>query len=237
MRTTLITGASRGIGLELARQCAARGDRVIAAARTESAELAALRSEHGDRILRLTIDTGDERSIEQSRRTLDRQVDAIELLVNNAGAYPKRSSSWNATATGLDGLTSEELLDIYRVNAAGPILMARHYVDLLAAGQARVLNVSSLVGSVSAKTGGGDYAYAGSKAALNIMTRALAADLLPRGIVVIAITPGWVRTDMGGSSASLSPAESVRGILGVASRLTTRDAGQFVDYQGQAQPW
>ncbi|HEX6644184.1 MAG TPA: SDR family oxidoreductase, partial [Gemmatimonadales bacterium] len=84
---------------------------------------------------------------------------------------------------------------------------------------------------------GGDYAYAASKAALNIMTRALAAELAPEGITVVAITPGWVRTRMGGMSATLSPEESVRGILRTADRLRPKDAGRFIDHLGHDQPW
>lgn len=235
--TTLVTGASAGIGLELVRQCVARGDRVVAATRRPSDALSALAGRHADRMLTITLDVGDEQSIIASRRALAGRVDAIALLVNNAGLYSHQSRHWDPAATPLSTVTSAELLDVFRINAAGPILMVRHYLDLLEAGHARVLNLSSLVGSVSHKTGPGDYAYAASKAALNIMTRTLAAELAPKGIIPIAITPGWVRTEMGGSRASLTPEESVRGMLEVAARLTPRDAGRFVDYQGETQPW
>ena len=235
--TTLVTGASAGIGLEFVRQCAARGDRVIAATRRPSEALGDLAAQHPDQITVTTLDVGDERSIVACRRALDGQVAAITLLVNNAGLYSHQSRHWDPAATSLATVTSAELLDVFRINAAGPILMVRHFLDLLEAGGARVLNLSSLVGSVSHKTGPGDYAYAASKAALNIMTRTLAAELGPRGIVPIAITPGWVRTEMGGDRASLTPEESVRGMLRVAARLTPRDAGRFVDYQGETQPW
>ena len=235
--TTLVTGASAGIGLELVRQCAARGDRVVAATRRPSDALTALAARFPDHVLVTTLDVGDERSIVASRRALDGRVDAITLLVNNAGLYSHQSRHWDPAATQLSTVTSAELLDVFRINAAGPILMVRHFLDLLEAGHARVLNLSSLVGSVSHKTGPGDYAYAASKAALNIMTRTLAAELAPKGIIPIAITPGWVRTEMGGGRASLTPEESVRGMLAVAARLTPRDAGRFVDYQGEPQPW
>jgi len=235
--TTLVTDASTGIELELVRQCVARGDRVVAATRRPSDALSALAGRHADRILIITLDVGDEQSIIASRRALDGRVDAIALFVNNAGLYSHQSRHWDPAATPLSTVTSAELLDVFRINAAGPILMVRHYLDLLEAGHARVLNLSSLVGSVSHKTGPGDYAYAASKAALNIMTRTLAAELAPRGIIPIAITPGWVRTEMGGSRASLTPEESVSGMLEVAARLTPRDAGRFVDYQGETQPW
>ena len=237
LQTTLVTGASAGIGLELVRQCAARGDRVMAATRRPSDALTALAARFADHVLVTTLDVGDERSIVASRRALDGRVDAITLLVNNAGLYSHQSRHWNPAATQLSTVTSAELLDVFRINAAGPILMVRHFLDLLEAGHARVLNLSSLVGSVSHKTGPGDYAYAASKAALNIMTRTLAAELAPKGIIPIAITPGWVRTEMGGGRASLTPEESVRGMLAVAARLTPRDAGRFVDYQGEPQPW
>ena len=233
----LVTGASAGLGLEFVRQCLDRGDEVVAATRHGSAELAALGAQHGSRLIELSLDVGSEESIIASRRALDGRVSAIALLVNNAGLYSHQSRNWNPAATALSTVSSAELMDVFRVNAAGPVLMVRHYLDLLLAGRARVLNLSSLVGSVSHKTGPGDYAYAASKAALNIMTRALAAELVPEGVIPIAITPGWVRTDMGGSGASLTPAESVRGMLRVAAALSPRDAGQFVDYQGETQPW
>jgi NAD(P)-dependent dehydrogenase (short-subunit alcohol dehydrogenase family) len=237
MPTTLVTGASAGLGLEFVRQCLDRGDEVIAATRHGSAELAALGTRPGARLIELPLDVGDEGSIIASRRQLEGRVTAIGLLVNNAGLYSHQSRNWNPDATPLTTVSSAELVDVFRVNAAGPMLMVRHYLDLLIAGQARILNLSSLVGSVSHKTGPGDYAYAASKAALNIMTRALAAELAEKGVIPIAITPGWVRTAMGGAGASLTPADSVRGMLKVATALAPGDAGRFVDYQGETQPW
>jgi NAD(P)-dependent dehydrogenase (short-subunit alcohol dehydrogenase family) len=118
------------------------------------------------------------------------------------------------------------------------MLVIQHFLNLLRhSRRGRILNLSSLLGSVSVRTSPGDYAYSASKAALNIMTRALAAELAPDGIVAIVITPGWVRTEMGGRAAPLTPRESAEGILDVAGRLTPRDAGRFIDYQGEEQPW
>jgi NAD(P)-dependent dehydrogenase (short-subunit alcohol dehydrogenase family) len=235
--TTCVTGASAGLGLEFVRQCLDRGDQVVAGTRRGSAELTALSARYGARLIVQSLDVGDESSISASRRALNGRVASVELLVNNAGCYSHRSRNWNPAASSLASVSSDELLDVFRFNAAGPILMVRHYLDLLEAGRARVLNLSSLIGSVSHKTGPGDYAYAASKAALNIMTRALAAELADKGVIPLAITPGWVRTEMGGAGASLTPAESVRGMLAVAGSLTPRDAGRFVDYQGETQPW
>lgn len=234
---SLITGASAGIGLEFVRQCIARGDRVVAGTRRGSPELETLAARHGERLIVVTLDAGEESSIIAARRAVEDRVAAVSLLVNNAGLYSHQSRNWNPRATLLATVSGAELLDVYRVNAAGPILMVRHWLDLLEAGRARVLNLSSLMGSVSHKTSPGDYAYAASKAALNIMTRALAAELADRGIVPIAITPGWVRTAMGGSHAAIAPEESVRGMLDVAASLGPDDAGRFLDYQGEPQPW
>ena len=234
----MVTGASGGIGLEIVRQAAGRGDRVIAASRQGSPALRKVAGAHPDRVLELTLDPGSQESVIAARAKLDRRVEAIDILINNAGVYSRWSRHWDPDATLFDTVTQEELVDTFRINAAGPMLVIEHFLNLVRASRrGRILNVSSLVGSVSRKTSGGDYAYAASKAALNIMTRALAAELAPEGITAIAITPGWVRTEMGGSEAALSPAESVRGILSVAARLTPKDAGRFLDYQGEEQPW
>ena len=238
METVMVTGSSGGIGLELARQVAARGDRVVAASRQGSAALRKLAVAHPDRVIELALDPGSQESVIAARAALEGRVDAIDILINNAGVYSRWSRHWDPDATLFDTVTQEELVDTFRINAAGPMLVIEHFLNLVRASpRGRILNVSSRVGSVSAKTSGGDYAYAASKAALNIMTRALAAELAPEGIVVVAITPGWVRTEMGGRAAALSPEESVRGILSVAAKLTPKDAGRFLDYQGEDQPW
>ena len=238
METLMVTGASRGIGLELVRQALARGDRVIATTRRPSPEVDALAAEHGPRLVQLRLDVGSVDSIIEAHAELEGKAGAIDILVNSAGAYSHQSEHWDPDATLFDTVTQEELLEVFRINAAGPILVAQHFLNFLRASpRGRIVNLSSLVGSVSSKTGGGDYAYAASKAALNIMTRALAAELAPEGIVVFAITPGWVRTRMGGAAATLSPGESVRGLLSTIGRLTIRDAGTFIDYQGEPQPW
>jgi len=234
----MVTGSSGGIGLELARQAAARGDRVVAASRQGSAALRKLVAAHPDRVIELALDPGSQESVIAARAGLEGRVDAIDILINNAGVYSRWSRHWDPDATLFDTVTQDELVDTFRINAAGPMLVIEHFLNLVrASSRGRILNVSSRVGSVSAKTTGGDYAYAASKAALNIMTRALAAELAPEGIAVVAITPGWVRTEMGGRSAALSPEESVRGILAVAAKLTPKDAGRFLDYQGEDQPW
>jgi NAD(P)-dependent dehydrogenase (short-subunit alcohol dehydrogenase family) len=238
METLMVTGASRGIGLEIVRQALARGDRVVATTRRPSADVDALAARHGARLVQLRLDVGSVESIIEAHADLEGQVEAIDILINSAGAYSHQSEHWDPDATLFDTVTQEELLEVFRINAAGPMLVAQHFLNLVrASSRGRIVNLTSLVGSVSSKTGGGDYAYAASKAALNIMTRALAAELAPEGIVALAITPGWVRTRMGGAAADLSPEESVRGLLATIGRLGSADAGTFIDYRGKPQPW
>lgn len=238
MASVLVTGAARGIGLELVRQCVARGDRVVATVRHPSPELQEIARDAGDRLVVVAMDVTDDGSIATAHQQVTARLAQLDLLFNCAGIYSYTSRHWDPAATGLGALSRAELLDVFNVNAAGPILVTRAFLDLLRkAPGSRVINLSSLVGSVAAKLGGGDYAYAASKAALNIMTRALAAELRPEGIIALAVTPGWVRTGMGGERAPLDPRDSVRGLLALADRLRPEDAGSFLDYQGMTQPW
>jgi NAD(P)-dependent dehydrogenase (short-subunit alcohol dehydrogenase family) len=237
MPTILVSGASRGIGRELVRQCLERGDDVVAIVR-RAASAADLRAEFGSRPVILECDVTDDVALRDARRSLEGRVAAVDVLVNSAGRYSLISDNWDPGRTTFDALTHDELRQIFDVNAAGPMLVIRAFLDLLRRSpRPRILNLSSLLGSVSDRTRPGDYAYAASKAALNIMTRVFAAEFRPQGIIAVAVTPGWVHTDMGGTGASLSPQESVRGLLALADSLTLADSGRFVDYQGETQPW
>lgn len=237
VEVVLVTGASRGIGHEVVRQCAARGDRVVATARSEGA-VQALQRELGDRGIALRCDVSSDASIAEARRALEGHVGRVDLLVNSAGLYSLHADHWDPSQTMFDTVSRAELDTVFDVNAAGAMLVIKAMLDLLRRSERpRILNLSSLMGSVSARTSPGDYAYAASKAALNIMTRSFAAEFRRDGIIAVAMTPGWVRTDMGGRGAALSPEESVRTLLATADRLTIEQSGTFIDYRGVAQPW
>jgi NAD(P)-dependent dehydrogenase (short-subunit alcohol dehydrogenase family) len=231
MRRVLITGANRGIGLELVRQYLGRGDRVFAACRDpERAEH--LRGLGGpDRLTVTAMDVADEQSIREACKAVRAQTDGLDVLVNNAGIYWK----------GRDGLTTfdvTEMLEVFRVNSVGPLVVVREFLDLLRRGNApRVANVSSEMGSIGRKHSGSEYGYSASKAALNMITRLLSFDLRRDGIVVVTLHPGWVKTDMGGRGAPLEPAESVRGMLAVIDGLKPADSGHFFQWDGQELPW
>lgn len=236
VRVALVTGASRGLGLEFVRQLLERGDRVFACARApeSSVGLLGLREHHGDRLSLIPLDVGDAVSIDALHATVAARTDHLDLLVNNAGinsgGVPERQRNLH-----LGELEAEGILRMVRINAVGPVLVTQALVDLLANASApRVLHVSSWLGSIERKRSGGNYGYCASKATLNMLGRALAFDLLDREIVSVLVNPGWVRTDMGGHRAELTAEASVAGMLQVAASLHPSDAGSFRQWDGSA---
>jgi NAD(P)-dependent dehydrogenase (short-subunit alcohol dehydrogenase family) len=232
VKRVLITGANRGLGLAFAKESLARGHRVFATCRhpEEADDLQALAAEHPDRLTILRLDVTDEETVSESARIVQRQEGALDLLINNAGVSP--------SGERLGNLDAETMLQTFHVNSVGPMLVAQEHLDLLQAGEAaKILNVSSTLGSLTRKSSGGRYSYCSSKAALNMLTRALAFDVASHDITVVAIHPGWVRTDMGGSGAPLAPTASVRGVLHVADNLNQADTGSFFAYEGRELPW
>ena len=231
MNQVLVTGANRGIGLELTRQCLLRGDRVFAACRNpqEAVELQALEAGF-EQLTLLQMDVTIPDSLKAARQAVETLTPSLNLLFNNAGI-----GSHGETITSV---RLEDILQALEVNAIAPMMVVQEFYDLLRVGRSpRVINVSSEAGSLARARSGRGYSYQGSKAALNMYTRALAFDRNMRGIIVIALHPGWVRTDMGGSMAPLSPAEAVQGILQVADGLTEADTGKFFTYDGREHPW
>lgn len=228
----LITGANRGIGLELVRQMLARGDRVFAACRQpESADaLQALGAGAGDRLTLVALDVSDPASIEACYAAVAAQTDTLDVLINNAGV--------GDSGEALGALTQAALLRVYTVNAAGPILVAQQFLPLLKAGDTRkIINVSTGIGSIGNRTWGGLYSYTASKAGLNMLNKNLSLDTAGDRIITIVLDPGWVLTDMGGPDAEISPATSVAGILSVLDSLTPADSGKFYHYTGSEIAW
>lgn len=232
-----VTGANRGIGLALTRQLIRRGDRVIATARDPKGCAAFAEMADTGRLHPIALDVADDASLAALPERVAALTDRVDLLINNAGVNggsvpeggPNRD--WGA-------LEPVGMLSMMRVNAVGPLLVTQALVELLAAGtDPRVLCVSSQLGSLERKTDGGGYGYCMSKAALNMGARAMAADIRERGIVAVAVHPGWVITDMGGPNAELTPEQSASGLLNLAAELGPDDAGRFFKWNGDSHPW
>ena len=222
--TVLVTGANRGIGLELVRQLEARGMNVIGTARKpgEAGELRAT----GARVLQLDVTDGD--SIAALAQSLDGQP--IDLLINNAGMMGHTGASFEKTDFTKIGAT-------FAVNTLGPMRVTQALLPNLRAGKHRtVLSISSVMGSIAGNQGG-YYGYRSSKAALNMMNKSLALELADEGFTCVVLHPGWVKTRMGGEGAQISTEESVSGLLEVIAGLGPEDNARFLDYRGQEIPW
>jgi NAD(P)-dependent dehydrogenase (short-subunit alcohol dehydrogenase family) len=220
MPTTVITGANRGIGLELARQCAARGDSVVAVCRTSSPEL--------DR-LGLRVEDGIDVTSDEAVAGLAERLGDVEvhLLVNNAGILRR---------TDLEDLDFETCRQQFEVNALGPLRVTRALLSRLARG-AKVALITSRMGSIDDNTSGSHYAYRMSKAALNIAGVSLARDLREREIAVAILHPGYVRTGMTEGRGFIDADESAAGLLARIDELSLETSGGFWHMNGERLPW
>jgi NAD(P)-dependent dehydrogenase (short-subunit alcohol dehydrogenase family) len=224
MPSVIITGANRGLGLEFARQYAAAGWRVVAACRrpAEARELARVNVE------RVALDVADLASVEAIGDKLAGQP--IDVLINNAGVYGD-----GQTFGAIDAKAWDHVL---RVNAIAPIKMAESLLPHILAGERKTMVfITSLMGSIGDNRSGGSILYRTSKAALNAAVKCLSFDLQPKGIRTVLLSPGWVKTDMGGPGAAIDPSTSVGGMRRVIDGLGPETHGTFLDYTGASLPW
>jgi NAD(P)-dependent dehydrogenase (short-subunit alcohol dehydrogenase family) len=227
--TALVTGCNRGLGYEFARQLAADGWRVHACCRQpeKARKLKSLDPGEGE-IVRHRLDVTDGLQLAGLGREL---ADApIDLLINNAGIFGPRG--------GFGRIAYEDWLQVFNVNTLAPMRVAETFARHLERAESpRLLNISSKLGSIAANETSGAHLYRSSKAALNMVTKCLSIDLDERGVIVAAVHPGHVSTDMGGRNAALSPEDSAAGVLAMAQRLSPSDNGGFYGYDGTPLPW
>lgn len=225
MPSVLVTSSSRGIGLELVRQYAAAGWTVLAAARDPAApRLAAV---PGD-VRRIVMDVTDLASVEAAAAAFDAPLD---LLVNSAGVI-------GDVADGPGRLDYARWAAVLDVNTMGPVRVLDAFADrLAAAARPLAVTITSGMGSIADAGSGAALMYRSSKAAVNMAMRARAFDLRPRGIAVVVVNPGWVRTDMGGGGAPLAVEDSVANMRRLFARLDLSRTGTFLNHDGRAYPW
>jgi NAD(P)-dependent dehydrogenase (short-subunit alcohol dehydrogenase family) len=232
VKTALITGANRGIGLEFCRQYAAEGWRVLACSRypEKSDALNKLAAENPELIKVHVLDVADHVEIDRLARLL--ADESIDLLINNAGIYP------DSDKIGFGHTDYAEWMQAFRINTMAPLRMAETFAAQIARGKQKIIvTITSKMGSIADNSGGGSYLYRSSKAAANMVVKSLSIDLKPLGITAVVFHPGWVKTDMGGPNAMISAEQSVSGIRQVISGLSPDDSGKFFGYDGQAIPW
>jgi NAD(P)-dependent dehydrogenase (short-subunit alcohol dehydrogenase family) len=218
----VVTGAARGIGLESCRQLLARGFTVVACPRTSGAdELDNLMNQDIGPLFVIPMDVGDDATVAAAVTEIGRVVDHVDLLINNAGTYPKDDG-------GVERLDLAKLHEAFNVNAVGALRVTRAMLPLLRKGSGRrVIQMTSLMGSMGDNTSGGSYAYRMSKAAMNMANRNLAHELDGEGFICLAVHPGWVRTRMGGAAAPLELGPAVEQILENALDSGRDDSGGF----------
>lgn len=232
MSTVVITGANRGLGLELAREFAGRGHTVVGTCRHpgDAAELAAVAAEVHP------LDVGNESSIDAFVAALGDRV--VDVLVHNAGVDARAFGATNAERNVFDQ-TAEQFMGQIRVNALGPMLLTRSLIaHLRRSERPRVVSISSQLGSMEvAQKIGGDVGYGASKAAMNVVTLKLGAALRDDGISCVMFHPGWLRTDMGGSSAAMAADDSARQLADQIDALNIDDTMTFRRWDGSPHPW
>ncbi|KAL7885272.1 hypothetical protein AOLI_G00055670 [Acnodon oligacanthus] len=249
-QSVLITGASRGLGLQMVKQLVSNAERpkkIIATARNpDGAQDLQLLAKSNPDVHIVPLDVVSDASIDTAVKEVSSIVGpaGLNCLINNAAIL---------IDTDLNTVTRDAMMKSFESNTVAPLFITKAFLPLLktaaAAGQgsgmgvhrSAVVNISSLLGSIQLNWGEGasfkTYAYRVSKSGLNMVTRCLAAAVDLEGILCVALHPGWVRTDMGGPEAPLSPEESISSVLSVISGLTEKDHGEFLDFYGKKLPW
>jgi NAD(P)-dependent dehydrogenase (short-subunit alcohol dehydrogenase family) len=233
MLNILVTGANRGIGLALTRRFVELGHHVFAGAR-EPAKASALKGSPGaplERVSVVELDVGSDESVRRAAQAVAEQTPQLDVLVNMAGVSP---APYDAR---LDTVDLRTCVATFETNVIGPLRVAQAFAPLLRAAAtpdrpARLVNVSSGVASLKGKDNGIFYAYGVSKAALNMLSVTEAFDLRDSHICVVALDPGWVRTELGGPNAHLAPEESARSCADLILSLGLSSSGKFLHYSG-----
>lgn len=226
--TLFITGANRGIGLEYVKQYAEEGWRVLASCRNpaDASALQALANKHANIELH-AIDIANFDQIEALGRKLIDQP--IQLLINNAGIYPESS---------FRTIDYAKWMEAFKVNAMSTLKLAEVFIPhLVKAGNAKLVAMTSKMGSIDDNTSGGEYIYRSSKTALNMVMKSLSIDLNKYGVSVAVLHPGWVRTDMGGPNGLIDAETSVQGLRKVIGMLSLDNSGKFYAYDGKEIAW
>ncbi len=234
MKTVVITGANGGLGICLIKKYCKEGYKVFAFDYKIDENCARMEKEHENLVLFSFIDVRDSDSIEKAKKLVEQKTDRIDILLNAAAVFPENG------ANVLEEFNIEGALDVYSINSLGPLRMVKKFLPLIKNGEEKkIINISSEAGSISTHNNYTTrYDYCMSKAALNMQSVILQRYLKPDGIRVVAIHPGWMKTEMGGKDAPLAPEISADGIFDLAGTCSDDfECGIFFDYDGCTRSW
>ena len=230
MKNILITGANRGLGLGFAKKCLKKNVHVLATVRDikVSKELLALKERFPDNLEIFELDLLKKKAGYTLANFLgDRPID---ILINNAGV--------GSTNQHFEAVSPKPWLEVLKVNLIAPLMVTQSIINNVKKGSdKKIYFLSSQLGSIGDNASGGMYIYRSSKTGLNQVVKSLSVDLKPQGITVVALHPGWVKTDMGGANAPVSIDESIEGMIQVIDTTDIRDTGRFLNYDGKELPW
>ena len=233
-KTVLITGADAGLGLSLVKRFLQGSFVVFAGVHRSRDALNILASEYDDALVLITLNVADLSSVREVARQVEAQAGALDIIINNAGIHLDNSK---LPLEQLD-LSDQHLQRTMEVNAFGPLRVVQQFLSLMEKGERKlVINISSEAGSITDCLRENQFVYCMSKAALNMQSKILHNYLKPRGFQVLAVHPGWMRTNMGGPSAAIDSDESAAGIFDLAAREPKPDDAMYMDYHGEPLPW
>ena len=229
MPSIMITSANRGLGLEFARQYAADGWHIFAACRNPQSAVDLRDLARDGSVTIFPMDVTDPLSVEHAKTEF--AGEAVDVLINSAGIFGKQ----NQKAGSVDYETWKQVLD---VNTLGPLRVIEAFIDQITRSDRKLaVTITSGMGSLADNMSGGAIPYRSSKAAVNMVMRSAAIDLAQRGVACVLVNPGWVKTDMGGPGAPLTPAESVAALKRLIATLGFAQSGKFFNYDGREYPW
>lgn len=231
-RKILVTGANRGLGYQFTRSYLEQGDTVYAATRKPQAPaLAELAAQYGDHLVLVPMEMTDTSSVERAAKLVAAHTDSLDIIINNAAIHAPTSFE------PLEQADIDECLTVYDVNALGPLRVAKAFLPLYGHTGAKLVSISTESGSIGDCKRTKEFDYCMSKAALNMGCKLLQNYLAPTGVTVLAIQPGWMRTDMGGPTAKLDPYETAQKLIALFDRMQGTDGPIFVDNEGISLPW
>ncbi len=227
----LITGASRGIGLEMVRYGMEQGWDVLACCRNpqQAEKLLSMAQLSNGRVSVYLADMSELATLQALAYEL--RNEAIDMLINNAGVYGSDKNQFGK-------VDAHDWVQSFKVNSIAPMKMSELFIEQLAMGESKIIAcLSSKMASMDDNSSGGSYIYRSTKAALNSVVKSLSIDLADKAIKCVALHPGWVKTDMGGANGEISARESVSQIFATLQTLTAEDSGRFIDIDGCDIAW